>query len=73
MTYFIKNLFLFIVGSAFPVLALADHITVQGEVSGVWNADTVLVTGDLTVPDGENLLIQPGTVVEFQCSYAFFV
>jgi predicted outer membrane repeat protein len=52
---------------------LADHITVQGEVSGQWGADTVLVTGDLTVPDGENLLIQPGTIVEFQGSFIFNV
>jgi predicted outer membrane repeat protein len=52
---------------------LADHITVQGEVSGEWNADTVLVTGDLTVPDGQNLLIQPGTVVIFQGSFAMNV
>ncbi len=55
------------------IATLADHITVQGEVSGVWNADTVLVAGDLSVPDGENLLIQPGTVVQFQGSFAFYV
>ena len=54
-------------------LSLADHITVSGEVSGEWNTDTVLVIGDLTVPDGENLLIQPGTVVEFQGSFALYV
>jgi predicted outer membrane repeat protein len=54
-------------------MAVADHITVQGEVSGEWNTDTVLVTGDLTVPDGETLVILPGTVVEFQGSYAFFI
>jgi hypothetical protein len=32
-----------------------------------------MVIGDLIVPDGENLLIWPGTVVEFQGSYAFYV
>jgi predicted outer membrane repeat protein len=55
------------------VTAFADHITVSGDVSGEWNTDTVLVTGDLMVPDGHNLLIQAGTVVEFQGSFAFNV
>src|SRR5512138_1119479 len=67
---FLKLLLLLIL----PVLhmtVLADHITVSGEVSGEWNTDTVLVTGDLTVPDGHNLMITPGTIVEFQGSFAF--
>jgi predicted outer membrane repeat protein len=51
----------------------ADHITVQGNVSGEWNADTIFVTGDLLIPDGQNLLIQPGTVVQFLGSFAFNV
>jgi predicted outer membrane repeat protein len=65
--------FLLLVPLIFAEPSLADHITVQGEVSGEWNTDTVLVTGDLAIPDGETLLIQPGTVVEFQGSFAFFV
>lgn len=55
----------------FQTSAFADHIIVSGDVAGEWNTDTVLVTGDLTVPDGETLLIQPGTIVEFQGSFAF--
>jgi len=51
--------------------AFADHITVSGDVSGEWNTDTVRVNGDLRIPDGENLLIQPGTIVEFQGSFLF--
>ncbi len=53
------------------ITSFADHITVSGDVSGEWNTDTVLVIGDLTVPDGHSLLIQPGTIVEFQGSFAF--
>jgi hypothetical protein len=51
--------------------SFADHITVSGDVSGEWNTDTILVTGNLTVPDGHNLLIQPGTIVEFLGSFTF--
>jgi predicted outer membrane repeat protein len=51
----------------------ADHITVEGSVSGEWNADTVMVTGDITVPNGQTLLIRPGTVVEFTGSYKFTI
>jgi hypothetical protein len=55
------------------ISSFADHITVSGDVSGEWNADTVMIMGDLTVPDGQNLLILPGTIVEFQGSFAFNV
>jgi predicted outer membrane repeat protein len=56
-----------------PFAVMADHISVSGEVSGEWDTDTVMVTGDLTVPDGHNLLIMPGTVVEFLGSFAFYI
>jgi predicted outer membrane repeat protein len=45
--------------------AHADHITVSGNVSGVWDVDTVLVVGDITVPAGQSLTIQPGVKVLF--------
>ncbi len=38
---------------------------VSGDVSGVWNVDTVYVDGDITVPQGKTLTITPGTVVYF--------
>jgi predicted outer membrane repeat protein len=69
----ITKLLILFIPLMLPFAALADHITVSGEVSGEWSADTVLVTGDLTVPDGHNLLIMPGTIVEFQGSFAFFI
>jgi predicted outer membrane repeat protein len=53
------------------ISSFADHITVSGDVSGEWNADTVIVTGDLKVPDGHMLSIQPGTIIEFQGSFTF--
>ena len=56
-----------------PGMMRADHITVQGEVSGLWNADTVMVMGDISVPDGEALMIAPGTVIKFQGDFHFAV
>jgi len=51
--------------------ALADNITVQGEVSGQWNTDTVFVAGDITISNGQSLLVNPGTHVLFQGSFVF--
>lgn len=45
-----------------PQFSQATHLVVQGNVSGEWIADTILVTGDLTVPDGQILLIYAGSV-----------
>jgi predicted outer membrane repeat protein len=67
-----KLLFLFL-PAMFPVAGMADHIIASGEVSGEWDTDTVMVIGDLTVPDGYNLLIMPGTIVNFQGSFAFYI
>ena len=68
-----KNLLLIIIVCLIAGKAFADHIIVQGEVSGQWNVDTVLVIGDLSIPDGETLLINPGTLVLFQGSYVINV
>ncbi len=43
----------------------ADTITVSGDVSGTWSADTVLVTGEALVPPGAVLEILPGVEVLF--------
>lgn len=59
--YFIIALLLISYTSAF-----ATSITVQGNVSGTWAADTVLVDGDLMIPFGETLTIAPGTFIQFQ-------
>ena len=51
----------------------ADHITVSGDVSGTWSADTVLVTGEIRVPVNSTLTINPGTKVLFQTFCKFIV
>ena len=48
---------------------LATSVTVSGNVNGSWTADTVLVEGNLTVPQGEILVISPGTFILFQSYY----
>lgn len=51
----------------------ADNITVQGEVSGHWVFDTVFISGDVIIPDGEYVMIHPGVRVIFQGVYEFKV
>ncbi len=51
----------------------AETITVSGDVSGTWSADTVLVTGEIRVPPGETLVIEPGAKVLFQTYCKFIV
>jgi hypothetical protein len=53
--------------------AIADHITVTGNVSGVWDVDTVLVTGEIVVPTGQSLSIEPGVKVLFAANVQFQV
>lgn len=54
-------------------LALADLITVSGDVSGTWSVDTVMVVGEIRVPAGESLTIHPGVQVQFTGLYKFIV
>jgi len=46
----------------------ASLITVSGNVSGTWSADTVMVVGEITVPEYSTLTIMPGVEVLF-CYY----
>ncbi len=55
-------------------LTINDYITAKethfsGNVSGVWDVDTVYVDGDITVPRDQSLTIMPGTVVYFTGKY----
>lgn len=50
-----------------PVAVLAQQVEVQGPQQGVWDADTVLVTGNVKVV--ESLEVQPGTTVLFNGFY----
>ncbi len=64
-----KNLFVFIL-MALPGLVFADTI-VSGNQYGMWMAggSPYLVTGDITVPAGQSLAIDPGVEVNFQGHY----
>ncbi len=42
------------------------NMFVEGEVSGVWDADTVFVTGEIYLPADKSLAVMPGVYVEFQ-------
>ncbi len=53
--------------------AAADVITISGDVSGTWSADTVLVTGEIRLPQGQTLIIEPGVEVLFQATCRFLV
>ncbi|MBD3232635.1 MAG: T9SS type A sorting domain-containing protein [candidate division Zixibacteria bacterium] len=53
--------------------AYGDAIFVNGDVSGTWSADTVVVTDSIRIPDGEMLTIEPGTEVLFLGSTAFVI
>lgn len=66
MVILMKKRFVFLLLVA-CIAAKAQTIQVSGEQSGVWDADTVLVTGDVMVMD--SLQIAPGTVVLFDGFY----
>jgi parallel beta-helix repeat protein len=46
--------------------------TVSGDVSGTWS-EYVSVAGNITVPVGDSLIIEAGTIVRFLGQYHFFV
>ncbi|MEE9555118.1 MAG: right-handed parallel beta-helix repeat-containing protein [candidate division Zixibacteria bacterium] len=51
--------------------ALASVSFVSGEVTGTWEADSIIVTGAVNVPSGEMLTIEPGVNVFFLDYFAF--
>ncbi|RJP81461.1 MAG: T9SS C-terminal target domain-containing protein [Candidatus Zixiibacteriota bacterium] len=59
--------------AVFAAAAHADHITVSGNVSGVWEVDTVFVAGEIQVPAGQALTIQPGVKVLFLNYFPFHI
>ncbi|MBU0520548.1 T9SS type A sorting domain-containing protein [bacterium] len=56
-----------------PVAAQSYTITVSGNVSGVWYADTVKVVGEIVVPSWQSLTINPGVEVLFMGNYKLIV
>jgi polygalacturonase len=51
--------------SLFPSSVRADVVFVSGNVSGVWGADSIIVTDSVRVPPGQTLTIEPGVQVLF--------
>ena len=56
---------------ALGFMAQAQTVFVEGKQSGVWDADTVVVTGDVKIED--TLLISPGVTVLFDGFYTIQV
>jgi hypothetical protein len=48
-------------------------VEVSGPVSGIWDSDTVLVTGDIVVQSGDQLEVAPGTLVLFEGHFTLTV
>ncbi|MCP4708097.1 MAG: T9SS type A sorting domain-containing protein, partial [Planctomycetes bacterium] len=48
-------------------------LDVSGDVFGIWDADTIRVVADITIPLEQTLTILPGIHVEFQNHYLFRV
>jgi len=66
-----KRIFLFSLLFLASLLSWSQTIQVSGLQSGSWEADTVLVTGDVVVD--ESLSILPGTTVLFDGYYSILV
>ena len=60
-----KSFLILLIAACFAVQAQTIHVS--GDQTGVWDADTVLVTGNVSVMD--SLRILPGTVVLFDGFY----
>jgi len=71
MHYF--RIILMLAALLLPVILPAQNIEVEGEVMGLWNADTVKVSGDIFLPPGSSLFIEAGVVVQFQGYFGFKV
>jgi parallel beta-helix repeat protein len=64
-------LILALLGLAMPVGASVIHVS--GDVNGTWSADTVIMTADVRVPLGQNLIIIPGVKVLSRGYYKLIV
>ncbi|MBD3232632.1 MAG: T9SS type A sorting domain-containing protein [candidate division Zixibacteria bacterium] len=76
MLHFLKNraevwLCAVILALIIPSVAAADAIFVTGEVSGVWSADSVIVSDSIYVSADDTLEIEPGVEVFFLAAYSF--
>lgn len=62
---------LFLLVFFLAIQSFSSQIIVSGNVSGNWNTDTVLVTANIHIADGDVLTISAGTLVQFQGYYRF--
>ncbi len=69
-----KILLLLMTLSLLPTFVLSQT-TVNGNQSGVWSASNspYLVVGEITVPFGDTLVIEPGVQVKFQGHFKFII
>lgn len=70
MKLFLRSFFLLAL-TYLSLTAGATSIEVSGDVSGVWNVDTVKVIGNINIREVESLYINPGVKVIFQGDFLF--
>jgi hypothetical protein len=60
---------------ALPTTVAASTTVIGGDVSGMWTAagSPYLIDGDITVPAGQTLTIEPGVEVILQSAYKLVV
>ena len=62
-----------ICGIMTATIVFAQTIVPGGNVSGIWTAagSPYLIEGEITVPEGDTLVINPGVEVIFQGNFKF--
>ena len=70
-----KKLISFIIPLLSCISLFSQTVIPGGDVSGTWpiNGAPYQIEGEITIPDGEALTIDPGVLVEFQGHYKFYV
>lgn len=51
----------------------AETVYVSGDASGVWTADSIIVTGQIRIPPDQTLIINPGVKVLFWTYCQFII
>lgn len=70
-----KSLGALVFGIIFMTFVQARGTDVRGEQTGIWNlaGSPYIVTGDISVPAGVSLIIEPGVIVKFAGPYSLRV
>ena len=56
-----------------PFISQAQICEVSGNQEGTWDCDTIVVVGDIIVPEESSLIVSPGTKVIFDDHYGIMV